>query len=141
MLFVAVLGYQAAGLAGAAVTLAGIMLPSTLLAVGATRWAQARQDRIGIRAFKAGLAPITIALLAATGLGPDRTEPDGAGDHPHRDHGPARVAYAHPRAVADRRGRHRGRNRAGLTFRLTAINAAMPARVEDEIGCTDEKPP
>jgi chromate transporter len=67
VLFVAVLGYQAAGLAGAAVTLAGIMLPSTLLAVGATRWAQARQHRIGIRAFKAGLAPITIALLAATG--------------------------------------------------------------------------
>jgi chromate transporter len=67
VLFVAVLGYQAAGLAGAVVTLAGIMLPSTLLAVGATRWAQARQHRIGIRAFKAGLAPITIALLAATG--------------------------------------------------------------------------
>jgi chromate transporter len=67
VLFVAVLGYQAAGLAGAAVTLAGIMLPSTLLTIGATRWAQARQDRIGIRAFKAGLAPITIALLAATG--------------------------------------------------------------------------
>ena len=67
VLFVAVLGYQAAGLAGAAVTLAGIMLPSTLLTIGATRWAQARQHRIGIRAFKAGLAPITIALLAATG--------------------------------------------------------------------------
>jgi len=67
VLFVAVLGYQVAGLAGAAVTLAGIMLPSTLLTVGATRWAQARQHRIGIRAFKAGLAPITIALLAATG--------------------------------------------------------------------------
>ena len=50
-----------------AVTLAGIMLPSTLLTIGATRWAQARQHRIGIRAFKAGLAPITIALLAATG--------------------------------------------------------------------------
>jgi len=67
VLFVAVLGYQAAGLAGAALTLAGIMLPSTLLTIGATRWAQARQHRIGIRAFKAGLAPITIALLAATG--------------------------------------------------------------------------
>lgn len=67
VLFVAVLGYQAAGLAGAAVTLAGIMLPSTLLAIGAARWAQARQHRIGVRAFKAGVAPITIALLAATG--------------------------------------------------------------------------
>jgi chromate transporter len=67
VLFVAVLGYQAAGLPGAAVTLAGIMLPSTVLAIAATRWAHARRDRIAIRAFKAGLAPITIALLAATG--------------------------------------------------------------------------
>lgn len=67
VLFVAVLGYQAAGLMGAALTLAGIMLPSTLVAIGATRWTQARQDRLAIRAFKAGLAPITISLLAATG--------------------------------------------------------------------------
>jgi chromate transporter len=66
-LFVAVLGYQAAGLTGAALTLAGIMLPSTLMAVGAARWVHARQDRLAIRAFKAGVAPITIALLAATG--------------------------------------------------------------------------
>jgi chromate transporter len=67
VLFVAVLGYQAAGLAGAALTLAGIMLPSTLVAISATRWAHARQDRLAIRAFKAGVAPITISLLAATG--------------------------------------------------------------------------
>lgn len=67
VLFVAVLGYQAAGVMGAALTLAGIMLPSTLVAVGATRWAHAHQDRLGIRAFKAGVAPITISLLATTG--------------------------------------------------------------------------
>jgi chromate transporter len=67
VLFVAVLGYQAAGLPGAALTLAGIMLPSTLVAVAAARWTHARQDRQGIRAFKAGVAPITISLLAATG--------------------------------------------------------------------------
>lgn len=67
VLFVAVLGYQAAGLMGAALTLAGIMLPSTLVAVSATRWVHARQHRLAIRAFKAGVAPITIALLAATG--------------------------------------------------------------------------
>lgn len=67
VMFVAVLGYQAAGLAGAAMALGGIMLPSTLLAISAARWTHARQDRIGVRAFRAGLAPITIALLAATG--------------------------------------------------------------------------
>ena len=67
VLFVAVLGYQAAGLTGAALTLAGIMLPSTLVAISATRWVHARQDRLAVRAFKAGVAPITISLLAATG--------------------------------------------------------------------------
>jgi chromate transporter len=67
VMFVAVLGYQAAGLPGAALTLAGIMLPSTLLAISAARWTHARADRLAVRAFRAGLAPITIALLAATG--------------------------------------------------------------------------
>lgn len=67
VLFVAVLGYQAAGFAGAALTLGAIMLPSTLLAIGAARWTHARRERLAIRAFKAGVAPITIALLAATG--------------------------------------------------------------------------
>lgn len=67
VLFVAVLGYQAAGLAGAALTLIGIMLPSTTLAIAAARWTHTHGHRLPIRAFKAGLAPITIALLGATG--------------------------------------------------------------------------
>jgi len=67
VLFVAVLGYQAAGLPGAAATLAGILLPSTTLAFAASRWSNARQDWRPVRAFKAGMAPITIALLVATG--------------------------------------------------------------------------
>ena len=67
VLFVAVMGYQAAGLAGAAATLIGIMLPSSMLAFAASRWSSARQDWRAVRAFKAGMAPITIALLVATG--------------------------------------------------------------------------
>jgi chromate transporter len=67
VLFVAVLGYQAAGLAGAAVTLLGIMLPSTMLAIAAARWTHAHGHRLAVRAFKAGFAPITIALLVSTG--------------------------------------------------------------------------
>lgn len=67
VLFVAVMGYQAGGIAGAAATLIGIMLPSSLLAFAAARWSQARQDWRAVRAFKAGMAPITIALLVATG--------------------------------------------------------------------------
>ena len=38
VLFVAVMGYQAAGILGALTTLTGIMLPSTTLALVAARW-------------------------------------------------------------------------------------------------------
>ncbi|HXD06689.1 MAG TPA: chromate transporter [Burkholderiaceae bacterium] len=67
VLFVAVLGLQAAGIAGASATLLGIMLPSTTLALAAARWGHARADWLVIRSFKAGLAPITLALLVSTG--------------------------------------------------------------------------
>lgn len=67
VLFVAAMGYQAAGFAGVAATLFGIMLPSTTLAWGVTRWTHARRDLLGVRAFRAGMAPITIALMFATG--------------------------------------------------------------------------
>lgn len=67
VLFVAVLGYQSAGLVGAAVTLLGIMLPSATLALLAARWGHTRQDWRAVRAFKLGMAPITLALVAATG--------------------------------------------------------------------------
>jgi len=67
VLFVAVMGYQAAGLAGAAATMAGIMLPSTTLALAAARWSHARRDWRAVRAFKAGMAPLVIALMFATG--------------------------------------------------------------------------
>lgn len=67
VLFVAVLGYQAAGLAGAMVTLGAILLPSTVVAIGASRWSHARRDWRPLQAFKSGMAPITIALLATTG--------------------------------------------------------------------------
>ncbi|MGL4575547.1 MAG: chromate transporter [Burkholderiaceae bacterium] len=67
ILFVAVMGYQAAGLAGCAAALLGILLPSTTLALAATRWGRAREDWPAIAAFKAGMAPITLALIVATG--------------------------------------------------------------------------
>lgn len=67
LLFVPLLGYQVAGLAGAAVALAGIMIPSTTLALLAARWGAARADWRAVRAFKAGMAPLTLALIAATG--------------------------------------------------------------------------
>ena len=67
ILFVAVMGYQAAGLPGAAATLAGIMLPSTTLALVVARWGRARRDWRPVQAFKAGMAPIVIVLMFASG--------------------------------------------------------------------------
>jgi chromate transporter len=67
VLFVAVMGYQAAGLLGAGATLLGIMLPSTTLALVAARWGHARRDWRAVQAFKAGMAPIVIALMFSTG--------------------------------------------------------------------------
>lgn len=70
VLFVAVLGYQTAGLAGMAATLLGIMVPSTTLALVASRWSAGRTTSTSwraIQAFKVGMAPITIALIASTG--------------------------------------------------------------------------
>lgn len=61
-------GWASAGLAalGVAVAMLGIMLPSSILTYSATRWAHRHRDNIGIRAFKAGMAPTVIALLLAT---------------------------------------------------------------------------
>jgi chromate transporter len=67
VLLVAVVGYQAAGLVGAAVALCGVMLPSTTLAYAAARWGHARRENRVLRAFKAATAPIVIALPFASG--------------------------------------------------------------------------
>lgn len=52
---------------GVLVAMVGIMLPSSVLTYTATRWAHRHRHKIGIRAFKSGMAPIVIALLLATG--------------------------------------------------------------------------
>ena len=67
VLFVAVMGYQAAGLAGSAVLLIAIMLPSSTLTLLVARWGHARREWRPVQAFKAGMAPIVIALLLAAG--------------------------------------------------------------------------
>ncbi len=56
----------ALGSLGVLVAMVGIMLPSSVLTYVATRWAHRHRENIGIRAFKAGMAPIVIALLLAT---------------------------------------------------------------------------
>lgn len=75
VLFVALLGWNvglnAGGLPtamlGLAVTMIGIMIPSTTLTYLATRWGHENREVRAVRAFKQGMAPIVIALLIATG--------------------------------------------------------------------------
>ena len=67
VLFVAVLGWNVAGPIGALATMSGILLPSTALSIWATRWGAQRRQMRGVRAFKSGLAPLTLGLVFATG--------------------------------------------------------------------------
>ena len=62
-------GWPAVGLAllGVAVSMTATLLPSSILTYTATRWAHRHRERRTVRAFKAGMAPIVIALLIATG--------------------------------------------------------------------------
>jgi chromate transporter len=65
-LYVALVGYQAAGVIGAALAQLAILLPSSMLAVAVGRWGTSRGRSRAVRAFRAAMAPITIALLGAT---------------------------------------------------------------------------
>jgi chromate transporter len=67
VLFVAVVGWNIAGLAGVAVTLAGSLLPSTTLALAASRYGERHRGARAMRAFSTGMAPLTLGLLLATG--------------------------------------------------------------------------
>ncbi len=67
VLFVAVLGWQIGGIFGAIATMAGILLPSSVLTLALERWSSSRRDSRGVRAFTGGLAPLTVALLLSTG--------------------------------------------------------------------------
>ena len=57
----------AMGLLGMSVTMVGMLLPSGILTYSATRWAHKNRGLRAVRAFKAGMAPIVVALLIATG--------------------------------------------------------------------------
>ena len=78
ILFVAVMGWHVAGLAGVAATLLGIMGPSSLIAWQVGRYRQRRAESAALQAFTAGLAPLTLGLLLSTGwvlLAPARHQP------------------------------------------------------------------
>jgi chromate transporter len=55
------------GVLGLCTSLFGMLLPSTTLTLAAARWGHHNRTRLGVRAFKAGMAPVVIGLLVATG--------------------------------------------------------------------------
>jgi chromate transporter len=83
VLFVAVLGWNVGtnagggiaagwqawgfGLLGMAVTMVGILLPSTTLTYLVTRWGHRNREHRAVRAFKQGMAPVVVGLTVATG--------------------------------------------------------------------------
>lgn len=75
VLFVALMGWNVGlnaggygmALLGMALTLTGILLPSTTLTFVAARWGHQNRQLRPVRAFKQGMAPIVVALLIATG--------------------------------------------------------------------------
>ena len=74
VLFVALMGWNVginagsttAALLGVAVTMLGILLPSTMLTYVAARWGHRNRDLPAVRAFKLGMAPVVVALLLST---------------------------------------------------------------------------
>jgi chromate transporter len=74
VLFVALMGWHVgmnagsmgAALLGVAVTMFGILLPSTALSYAAMRWSHRNRELPAVRAFKQGMAPVVIALLLST---------------------------------------------------------------------------
>ncbi len=80
LLFVAVVGFNVAGLAGALAALAGMLLPSTTLTLVVSRWGGRRRDHLAVRAFVAGMAPVTLGLVLSSGwllAAPVAHEPQG----------------------------------------------------------------
>ena len=67
ILFVTLIGWNAGGWAGAAATTIGILLPAATVALVAYRWTERLSALPWVRAFRTGMAPITIGLLLATG--------------------------------------------------------------------------
>ena len=74
VLFVALMGWNvglnagsgAAAALGVAITMFGILLPSTVLTYSAAQWGQRNRHLRGVRAFKQGMAPLVIGLLMST---------------------------------------------------------------------------
>ena len=74
VLFVALMGWHVgmnagsttAAFLGVAVTMVGIMLPSTIFTYQVAQWGHRNRELRAVRAFKQGMAPLVIAMLLST---------------------------------------------------------------------------
>ena len=74
VLFVALMGWHlgmntgslGAAFAGVVLTMAGILLPSSLLNYQVAQWGHRNRELRAVRAFRQGMAPIVIGMLLAT---------------------------------------------------------------------------
>ncbi|MCC2973738.1 chromate transporter [Massilia sp. IC2-476] len=74
VLFVALMGWHlgmntgslAAAFAGVAMTMAAILLPSSILNYQVAQWGHRNRERRAVRAFRLGMAPVVIGMLLAT---------------------------------------------------------------------------
>lgn len=90
VLFVALMGWHvglnagsaALGLLGVVLALGGILLPSTTLTYFAARWGHRNRELRAVRAFKAGMAPVVVALLIGTGWVMTTSHSQGADSWP-----------------------------------------------------------
>lgn len=67
ILVIGMLGWTAAGWAGLAACLVGILLPSTLLLAAVSRWVRGHRDNVWLRAFHVGSAPLVLGLTLVSG--------------------------------------------------------------------------
>ena len=67
MMYVALIGWQVAGFAGASAAALGMIVPSATLTLAVVRWNALAPNTAAGRALRAGLAPITLGLILASG--------------------------------------------------------------------------
>jgi chromate transporter len=90
VLFVALMGWHigmntgsmGAALLGVAITMTGILLPSTMLTYAAAQWSHRNRELRAVRAFKLGMAPVVIALMLATSTILGSASGNGSSDWP-----------------------------------------------------------
>ena len=66
LLFVPILGYRVGGALGATLATLGMLLPSSVLSLTATRWAARHREHRWVKAFQWGMAPVTLGLMVST---------------------------------------------------------------------------